>query len=102
MSAYPSLPDRPSLAGQAPHPQNKGFAKVAKEIAKPCHEDHDPASTAVGARKAPRTKGPSRTRACNHKSRLASSGWSMSALPPKADMLSVGIDVCQVPDGDIK
>ena len=25
----------------------------------------------------------------------------MSALPPKADMLSVGIDVCYVPEADI-
>jgi hypothetical protein len=26
--------------------------------------------------------------------RVASSGWSMSALPPEADMLIVGINVC--------
>jgi Protein of unknown function (DUF3631) len=32
-------------------------------------------------------------RPCTHKSRLVSSGYSMSALPPIADILSLGIDV---------
>ena len=29
---------------------------------------------------------PCRDRPCTHKSRLVSSGWSMSAFPPKADI----------------
>lgn len=33
--------------------------------------------------------------------RSGGSGWSMSALPPKADMFSVEIDVCKVPIADI-
>ena len=41
------------------------------------------------------------TRPCTHKSRLVSSGWSLSALPLKADMLSVSIDVRLVPRTDI-
>ena len=42
------------------------------------------------------------TRSCTHKSRLVSSGWSLSALPPEADMLIVGIDVCYVPKADAR
>jgi hypothetical protein len=36
-------------------------------------------------------------RPCTHKSRLASSGWSMSALPPKADIRQRIEHVCFVP-----
>src|ERR1035441_10786010 len=38
-----------------------------------------------------------RSRACTHKLRLASNGWSMSALPPKADSLPQSRYVCFVP-----
>jgi hypothetical protein len=43
----------------------------------------------------------SNSKPCTHRSRLASSDWSMSALPPKADVLIVGINVCFVPKADI-
>jgi hypothetical protein len=33
-------------------------------------------------------------RACTHKSRSMSNGWSMSALPPKADIPPRRLDVC--------
>ena len=41
------------------------------------------------------------TRACTHKSRLVSSGWSLSALPPKADIRQRIEHVCFVPEADI-
>ena len=37
------------------------------------------------------------TRPCTHKSRLVSSGWSLSALPPKADIRQRIEHVCFVP-----
>jgi hypothetical protein len=37
------------------------------------------------------------TRPCTHKSRLVSSGWSMSALPPEADIRQRIEHVCLVP-----
>src|SRR4029077_18461835 len=40
-------------------------------------------------------------RPCTHKSRLVSSGWSMSALPPKADIRQRIEHVCFVPIADI-
>ena len=39
-------------------------------------------------------------RPCTHKSRLVSSGWSMSALPPKADNRQAIEHVCFVPKAD--
>jgi hypothetical protein len=41
------------------------------------------------------------TRPCTHKSRLVSSGWSLSALPPKADIRQRIEHVCFVPLADI-
>jgi hypothetical protein len=41
--------------------------------------------------------GPYRSRPCTRKSRLVSSGWSMSALPPKADIRQRIEHVCFVP-----
>ena len=41
------------------------------------------------------------SRPCTHKSSLVSSGWSMSALPPKADILFGGERVRYVPEADI-
>jgi hypothetical protein len=38
---------------------------------------------------------------CTHKSRLVSSGWSMSALPPKANIRQRIEHVCFVPGTDI-
>ena len=38
---------------------------------------------------------------CTHKSRLLSSGWSLSALPPKADIRQRIEHVCFVPIADI-
>ena len=40
-------------------------------------------------------------RACTHKSTLASSGWSMSALPPEADIRQRIEHVCFVPIADM-
>jgi hypothetical protein len=42
-----------------------------------------------------------RARPCTHKSRLVGSGWSMSALPPKADIRQRIEHVCFVPATDI-
>jgi hypothetical protein len=41
------------------------------------------------------------SRPCTHKSRLVSSGWSLSALPPKADIRQRIEHVCFVPEADI-
>jgi hypothetical protein len=41
------------------------------------------------------------SRPCTHKSRLVSSGWSMSALPPKADIRERIQYVCFVPQADM-
>ena len=41
-------------------------------------------------------------RPCTHKSRLVSSGWSLSALPPKADIRQRIEHVCFVPIADIQ
>ena len=41
------------------------------------------------------------TRPCIHKSRLVNSGWSMSALPPKADIRQPEWRVRYVPEPDI-
>ena len=41
------------------------------------------------------------TRPCTHKSRLVSSGWSLAALPPKADIRQRIEHVCFVPIADM-
>ena len=41
------------------------------------------------------------SRPCTHKSRLVSSGWSLSALPPKADIRQRIEHVCFVPRADV-
>ena len=41
-----------------------------------------------------------RIRSCTHKSRLVGSGWSMSALPPKADIRQRGLTSRLVPTAD--
>src|SRR5690348_16506502 len=41
------------------------------------------------------------TRPCTHKSRLGSSGWSMSTMPPIADIRRHIEHVCFVPQADI-
>src|SRR6476646_2803956 len=41
-------------------------------------------------------------RPCTHKSRLVSSGWSMSTLLPKADIHQRLEYVCFVPEADIR
>ena len=46
-------------------------------------------------------KGAALLRPCTHKSRLVSSGWSLSALPPKADIRQGIEHVCFVPLTDI-
>ena len=42
------------------------------------------------------------TRPCTHKSRLVSGGWSMSALPPKADIRQPEWHVRYVPEADLQ
>jgi len=66
-------------------------AKIATGVDRP-HRIH-PSSRALAfaARHAKRGRG------LAHKSRLVSSGWSMSALPPKADMRQRIEHVCFVP-----
>src|SRR4029077_7033573 len=44
----------------------------------------------------------SQPRPCTHKSRLVSSGWSKSPLPPKADIRQRIEYVCFVPKADIR
>jgi hypothetical protein len=39
---------------------------------------------------------------CTHKSRLVSSGWSLSALPPKADIRQRIEHVCFVPEAVVR
>ena len=44
---------------------------------------------------------PHLSRPCTHKSRLVSSGCSLSALPPKADIRQRMEHVCFVPEADL-
>jgi hypothetical protein len=71
----PGVPDRNQLRRGSLH-----TAKVSAEKAvKPCEA----------------------AKACTHKSRLVGSGWSLSALPPKADICQRIEHVYSVPPADI-
>jgi hypothetical protein len=48
-----------------------------------------------------RNRRPTAARPCTHKSSLVSGGWSMSALPPEADIRQRIEHVCFVPLADI-
>jgi hypothetical protein len=78
-----------------PTSPNPGATRVAN------NSDQFIASLSVSRRRSRSgSRNRSRSRPCSHRSRLVSSGWSMSALPPKADIRQRVQYVCFVPKAD--
>ena len=71
---------------------------VDKIVVSEAHSNQHPLSAWGNPKRSPASlyRG-TRARPCTHKSRLVSSGWSVSALPPEADIRQRIEHVCFVP-----